>query len=275
MDLSQIYRPITATPFECGESYIEVEPCAALKPYIRCFWGTVGNIRAQRTADENTVLVIPDTCMDIIFDVNYTQSRSSCFFCGINDAPFASHGELRGDVFASFAIRFYAWSAVLFADEDMSDVLNTADRSERYFKGIESELEGRITECGSIFERIEIAERFLLKRLNSLRENPDLMNAVYFLLKTEGNIRIEDLSMYTAASRRKLERLFKSNIGLTPKKLASLIRYQRLWQSMVAGNFDVQDCVMRFGFSDQPHLLNEFRRYHSMNPTAAIELAGK
>lgn len=275
MDLSQIYRPITATPFQRGESYLEVEPCAALKPYIRCFWGTAGNIGAHRAADENTGLVIPDTCMDIIFDVNYTKSRSCCFFCGINDAPFASHGELRGDEFATFAIRFYAWSAVLFADEDMSGVLNTADRSERYFKGIESELEGRIIECGSIFERVGIAESFLMKRLNRSRENPDLMNAVYFLLKTEGNIRIDDLSVYAAVSKRTLERIFKQNTGLPPKKLAALIRYQRLWQGMVGGGFNVHDSVIRFGFTDQPHLLNEFRRYHSMNPTAAIELARK
>ena len=38
--LSQLYRPITGTPFQADETYREVAPCAALAPYIRCFWGS-------------------------------------------------------------------------------------------------------------------------------------------------------------------------------------------------------------------------------------------
>ena len=37
--LSQLYRPITGTPFQSDETYREVVPCEPLKPYIRCFWG--------------------------------------------------------------------------------------------------------------------------------------------------------------------------------------------------------------------------------------------
>ena len=37
--LSQMFKPITATPFVFDDGHIEVEPCQALKPYIRCFWG--------------------------------------------------------------------------------------------------------------------------------------------------------------------------------------------------------------------------------------------
>ena len=39
MELNTLYRPITSTPFRHSVSYAEFEPCAALKPYIRCFWG--------------------------------------------------------------------------------------------------------------------------------------------------------------------------------------------------------------------------------------------
>lgn len=34
------YTPITAMPYRHSDSYVEIEPCAALKPYIRCFWGS-------------------------------------------------------------------------------------------------------------------------------------------------------------------------------------------------------------------------------------------
>lgn len=38
--LYKSYNPITATPFQCTEEYMEFVPCDALKPYIRCFWGS-------------------------------------------------------------------------------------------------------------------------------------------------------------------------------------------------------------------------------------------
>ena len=75
MELYKIYNPITAAPFKCTADYMEFAPCDALKPYIRCFWGS----REPVTQDKNTVsatgLVTPDTCMDIIFKVDYTNNK--------------------------------------------------------------------------------------------------------------------------------------------------------------------------------------------------------
>lgn len=36
--LDRLYHPLTAQPFKCDKNYIEIAPCDALKPYIRCFW---------------------------------------------------------------------------------------------------------------------------------------------------------------------------------------------------------------------------------------------
>ena len=36
--LYKSYHPVTATPYQCTEDYMEFAPCEALKPYIRCFW---------------------------------------------------------------------------------------------------------------------------------------------------------------------------------------------------------------------------------------------
>lgn len=41
MKLNDIYRPITATPFRQNEEHVEVIPCEALRPFIRCFWGVI------------------------------------------------------------------------------------------------------------------------------------------------------------------------------------------------------------------------------------------
>lgn len=45
MYISDLYHLITATPFEKSETYMEILPCKALMPYIRCFWGTIHPVR--------------------------------------------------------------------------------------------------------------------------------------------------------------------------------------------------------------------------------------
>ena len=105
MQLSELYKPLTAHPFERTISYFEAEPCAALKPYIRCFWGTVHPFFAPQNGVSD--LVIPDTCCDVIFTVNHTEGTIDSAFCGTGDVSFASYSYTQKPHLRSvFAIRF-------------------------------------------------------------------------------------------------------------------------------------------------------------------------
>lgn len=91
--LHSIYKPITSAPFRNNDEYHEIPPTPALSPYISCFWGSKGNIKTKQADTAKHGLVVPDTCMDIILDVNFTNNKSESFFCGINDSSFASGGN--------------------------------------------------------------------------------------------------------------------------------------------------------------------------------------
>ena len=71
-------------------------------------------------------------------------------------------------------------------------------------------------------------------------------------------------------SSRQLERLFGEYIGITPKKLCSLVRYQCLWNEILRNpGFHIQDAVHKYRYTDQAHLMREFRRYHTMDIRSA------
>ena len=73
-----------------------------------------------------------------------------------------------------------------------------------------------------------------------------------------------------------LERLFHEYVGITPKKLSNLIRYQFLWRDILCKlDFDVLSAVHKYGYTDQSHLLREFKRYHSMDIHEARTIALK
>lgn len=270
--LASIYHPITGHPFSHNDSYVEVAPCAALRPYIRCFWGSPGSYTGSVNPGDG--LVIPDTCMDIMLTVNYTKECGKSIFSGLDDAPFLSTRASSGDLLADFSIRFYFWAVPLFVDESMRQVKGAYIDPEAYFTGFRQELGALLIHTESMKERIAVAERYLLRRLNHKREHPAVMNAVYAILRAKGNIAAPDIAGNAAVGERQLQRLFAEYIGLPPKRIAMLVRYQCLWQEIMRNpNFNVQDAVEKYGYTDQPHLLAEFRRFHSMNPTEAKAFA--
>jgi len=255
ISLTQKYTPILSTPFG-REGYREMAPCAALAPFVRCFW-----------ADDHTsareILVIPDTCMDIILKIG-----KGGFFCGIDENSFYS-ADSGAEM---FGIRFYAWTARLFSRRDFSKTGGRRFELGEFFDGAE-ELVSLTERANSFTERAAAAEKWLLERLCDIRPDNDLLNAADLIIAKHGAVNIGDLYMHTAVSARTLERLFLRNMGVSPKAFSSLVRYQMLWQDMLRPDFNVTDAVEKFGYSDQPHLLNDFRRRHLMNPRQAVEYA--
>ena len=270
--LSRLYHPVTGTPFQQDATYREVAPCPALAPYIRCFWGSEG---PQHDRDSAGGIVIPDTCMDIIFHIDHRAQRVSASFCGLDESSeLTPASKASGGYAATFAIRFYAWTACLFAEDSLRGSLNGRFPAEQFFGRIVRALSPVLAEAATLAECIRAAEPVLLALLDAGRADPAVLCAIHHMLTSRGRARIGDVSAALALSPRQLERRFIACMGASPKGFASLIRYQLLWQDMLySPRFDVLDAVDRYGYADQAHLLKDFRRRHLMTPREAIALA--
>lgn len=269
-ELNSIYTPITALPNAKSNAYTEIAPCIALRPYIRCFWGTVYQ---TKNCDMSCRPIIPDSCMDIIFNVNYTQNTYTGKFCTLDKHSYHSRIINNSDKIDVFGIRFYAWSAILFSDCQINNDKLHID-IDNIFHGLKKELELILFDSFSLRDKIAIAEKILMKRLNTNKLNTNMMNGLFFIIKNNGNIKISDLSSYTGLSKRTLERIFKTNMGISPKTIQSLIRYQLLWQDIyLHRRFDISDALLKYGYFDQAHLLNDFKQKHSMTPNDALNFS--
>lgn len=89
-NLSELYYPITANPKGAGE----ILPCKALRPYIRCFWGSSFLEETYRGEPEKQLndpsapslggeIIIPDSCMDIIWEWDEQTGESGGIFAGL------------------------------------------------------------------------------------------------------------------------------------------------------------------------------------------------
>jgi len=269
-NLSNIYRPLTAQPFMNNDTYIEVQPCEELKPYICCFWGMPKPYSSVTSTEIKDKLIIPDTCMDIIFNINMDKNELNDLFAGISDTTFKDNANNVTPTISYFAIRFYCWAVPLLSDESMKYALNTFVEAEAYFKNFKRDLQGILITNPLNPDRVSKVEQYLIKKLDFNKQNSNVMNAVYKVLKSKGTVNISELASFTAVSQRQLERLFLEYVGVSPKKLSGLVRYQYLWQDILFDrNFNIQDGVCKYGYTDQSHLLNDFKKYHTLSPTDA------
>lgn len=269
MDFYKIYRPITATPFINNVRHTEIEPCDELKPYIRCFWGSAYPHHIQTKNPAAPSIIIPDTCMDIIFYINHSKNQISSDFCGINDVPFNNIENTSNDLESIFGIRFYAWSVYLFAEDSIKHIKNNFIDINYHFSKLRKKIEPLLFDITNIYDRIKIAENFLINNIKCARNNHIITDAISELLLQKGSLKIKSLEKNIHISSRQLERVFSDNMGISPKQLASLIRYQYLWKDLLNNKTSPLDLVYKYGYTDQAHLLHEFKKYHGMTPEKA------
>lgn len=270
LEFNKIYLPITSRPFLSSQTYCEYQPHELLRPYISCYWVQEGTECRKKSED---VLVIPDACMDILIRVNHTKEVISGYLCGIQDEPFFSMAKENGDDITCFAIRFHFWSAHLFINLKFDHTKN---------QNIELAVLGK--EWEALFdpffylrtpkERIAWTESYLLKKLETIEWNSVLFNSINQILSNPGRKSIKDICAYSCVSQRQTERLFLNEIGLPLKRISNLVRYQNVWRDMILSPcFDIQEAVYRYGYTDQAHLLKEFKRFHGITPKEAKEIA--
>lgn len=271
-NLNSIYRPITSQHPNVGNKHL---PCDDLKPYIATFWGTEGP-KSDIPNEGTPLLVIPDTCVDIIFEMDHRTNLFSGHYSGINDRPFMASSVVETTLVSCFAIRFHFWAVRLFSDYHMRDSLNIFADSHDYFNGWNSFFENMLIQTRTLKERIPIAEKFLLSKLDLNKSNNNVLNATYCILNSKGMKPITEVCAHTALGQRQMERLFLEHIGISIKKTSSLVRYQNVWQDVAYSQvFDIQDAVEKYGYTDQSHLLNEFTKYHGVTPNQAKKIVFK
>ena len=117
--------------------------------------------------------------------------------------------------------------------------------------------------------RFALLDGVLAPRLADARPSPEVAWAWRQLRATHGRVASGELAAELGWSRKRIVARFRDEIGLPPKAVARLLRFERARE--LAGTMSWGELAFECGFSDQSHLIAEFRRITGRTPETFLQ----
>jgi len=229
--------------------YLELQPTAALRPWVECFW------TRNEDAPSGVQRVLPDGCADLVFDLKDGESS----VVGTMTKPLVL--PLSGP-FDFLGVRFRPGRAAAFLRMPLAEITDARVPLGAIWKGwSDGVLERRASDL------IASLESELLRRLDPDRDRR-VDAAVARIVNGAGSVRIDELAREIGISRQHLARQFLHHVGVSPKTFARVMRFRRVTDSLDTSDVDWADVAAEHGFYDQAHLIADFRELAGTTPNA-------
>ncbi|MDX2068453.1 MAG: helix-turn-helix domain-containing protein [Haliscomenobacter sp.] len=251
--------------------YQTYPPSPHLAPLIKCFW----SLEFAATPQPEKQTIIPDGCIELIihygdlyqqFQENgssFIQPRSFVFGQLSNTLEIAPIGHT-----GIIAARFHPDGFIPLATIPLAGMENRAVPLTELF-GEESDfLEKNILIASTQAERIQHIETFLLARLNKLEVLDCIVkSSIEILVSQAGQVKVEEMAEKLNINRRKLERKFSINVGLSPKQLSKIIRLQTALKQLNQNTeLSLTELAYQSGYFDQSHFIKDFKAFTGISP---------
>jgi AraC-like DNA-binding protein len=161
-------------------------------------------------------------------------------------------------------------AARLLLRTPMHDVANRVVALDDALGASTRELVERLAEAPSAPARFALLDAALLSRLAGADPAPpSLKDAWRLLVESGGRARVTDVAREAGWSRRHLTALFREHVGVSPKALARLVRFDAARRRILAGE-RLADVAYGAGYADQAHMNRDFRAFVGCPPTELL-----
>ncbi|BFM50513.1 helix-turn-helix domain-containing protein [Marinomonas sp. THO17] len=226
----------------------------SMRPEISHYY----SFEADKSAE--SAFAIPDGCVDIVFDCD--ESNPVANVCGTaleaTNPCFIHRHKYFGVRFATGVISELFDVCAEDLVQHQYNLLDMAPKAKQMFEQVVDE------QCFS--KQVSIAERFFTGQ--GAREFSALTAmVVQHICEQKGNLRMEELECLTGYTLRTIQRIFRDEVGMSPKMFCRIVRCQSAIYD-INHNDDVtfSDLACDLGFSDQSHFLREFKRLVTATP---------
>jgi AraC-like DNA-binding protein len=286
--------------------YLELQPHPALAPYVKCYWilqrapGSVpprgGNADDPRAADDASSAarraatperVFPDGRNELIFH------RGGRFELAGPDGTFRCQprallfGQIERHILLrpptrieTIGVRFHPAGAAALTGIDAGELTGRAHDLGELLGRPAAELQEQVLEAADAPAALCQVDAFLTARLRAMRrrrpvrlggaelQDAAVGAALAAIERSAGRLRVIELAREAGIGVRQLERRFRDRVGLSPKRLATIVRFQRAFGAIAAGSdATLTEIAHDSGYFDQSHFIRDFRRLAGCSPS--------
>ncbi|MEE3421069.1 MAG: helix-turn-helix domain-containing protein [Lachnospiraceae bacterium] len=216
--------------------------------------------------DNDSVVVIPDGCIDLMIDENHPE-----------DVSYAAGSVLKGTHIALkeghryFGVRFMPGHIPSFIDGSMPDFIgNTIDLS--LCTNVSEPLIGGILDHSSFQDKADFFLRFYGDtEKESAISNPQTELASYIrdmIEKSHGLIKVKEIAEETGYTERYINKVFKTVTGMAPKFYCRIMRFQQTIDHLDHDtSIAMTALAIDHGYYDQSQFNREFREFTLLTPS--------
>jgi AraC-like DNA-binding protein len=230
-------------------------PVSSLRPYLGCFWSIA-------TTTGTHLRTLPDACTTVAVECRQGQ-RPQSFLAGprltpADRAPGAGH--------LLFGVRLQPGVAFSLTRRPIHQIVDRRTLLAEMLPDDVSQMERRLASATRTKERFDILEEFLFQRLDGVQVDPRVAKALMQVEQCSGQLRATQLATHCQVSSRHLNRLLRTWLGFSAKRLARITRFQALLQRVEdSRSGGLAQLAMELGYYDQPHLINEVMQFAALS----------
>lgn len=252
-------------------------PSSLLAPYIKHFW-----ILEADCATHASERIIPYGNIQMLFYrgdpviLSSLERMEQIQDCALLCGQSVGYSDIRllGRI-SIIAVVFRVYGASAFFRMSMFELgerkVVFADTEDRALM----DLQDRVLEASDDTSAIRLIEQFLLRCLRPLKDyNLQRMQAAIGEIdRMKGETSLADLCEVACLSPKQFRRVFTEHIGINPKDFLRIVRFQHaLFILQSSPGILFSQLAYECGYSDQSHLINEFKIFSGYTPKGYLAL---
>lgn len=240
-------------------------PGDILKPYVKYFV-------ISESDNEQTYKVLPDTSLVIGFQYKGKLARvidgveNTLAPIGVTGLQTSYRIFKNSENIGTVLVFFKETAAAAFFSTPAHELFAQSVGLDNFFnRHLLEQISEQLAEAETDMQRIRIVELFLISQLKYVTDDLLVMAAISLIRQSKGIIRIKDMAAKLNTSQSPLEKRFRSIVGTSPKKFASIIRLQSLINDFPAG-LSMTEIGYKIGYYDQAHFIKDFKTFTGETP---------
>lgn len=255
--------------------YREIHPVKYLARFVECFWTLEGEVNGEAAQPER---ILPDGCIELILNFGASVREVKANGEEQHQPLTVLVGQMTRPVMIApsgvvqlLGIRFQPGGTFPFLRLPMHELTNQVVELKALSAEFERDLLGCAKKESELLSKVASIQNLLGERVRGCKHESWLTSLAAQIVQRGGQISIDRLAADAGVSGRQMERRFLCEVGLSPKQLCRILRFQQIFRALNHDEATWATVAVDCGYYDQAHLIRDFRQFAGLTPAALLQ----